>query len=126
MGEAQVKYNKSEKGKATVKRYRDTVKGRASLRASSVAYDSTNKGALTRRRTHLKRKYNITLEEYDAMYTKQDGRCAICDEQYPILCVDHCHATGRVRGLLCPRCNKALGVFNDDIYILSRAIDYLR
>jgi hypothetical protein len=58
----------------------------------------------------LKRRYGITVEEYDELLSQQEGRCAIC---YRIveetLCVDHNHVTGKIRGLLCTRCNRSLG-----------------
>jgi predicted HNH restriction endonuclease len=62
------------------------------------------------RAKHLKRTYGMTTEEYDTMLNAQGGRCAICGES-PLrrrLHVDHDHETGRVRGLLCSRCNTAL------------------
>lgn len=70
--------------------------------------------------------YNFTLEEYNRMYEKQEGKCAICGINYPVLCVDHHHSTGKVRGLLCRKCNLLLGNANDDMLILSKAIEYLR
>jgi hypothetical protein len=49
---------------------------------------------------------DITLAKYHALYRQQDGRCAVCREERPKLTVDHCHKTGRIRGLLCYRCNQ--------------------
>ena len=48
---------------------------------------------------------NITVVEYNRLYEEQDGACAICAKQHGKLRVDHCHKTGKIRGLLCPRCN---------------------
>ena len=62
------------------------------------------------RRKSLKQRYGMTLEAYEEMVEKQEGRCLICGELPPALFIDHDHATGKVRGLLCPRCNGALGV----------------
>ncbi len=61
------------------------------------------------RHYNYKSKYNITVVDYEKLYQKQSGKCAICETFCSVLCVDHNHATGQVRGLLCPRCNLALG-----------------
>jgi hypothetical protein len=82
----------------------------------------------------LKRGFGLSLEQYHAMVESQKGCCAICNKQELILsvhgkmrslAVDHCHATGKVRGLLCTNCNKALGHFKDDVELMSKAIQYL-
>ena len=76
----------------------------------------------------MKRKYGLTLEQYDAMLAAQDGVCAICGEPRPedrTLHVDHDHDTGEIRGLLCFKCNNALGDFNDDHDLFQRAAAYL-
>jgi len=82
------------------------------------------------KRRMLKHRYNITLEEYVEMYDKQNEKCAICKEDYELggrkgLYVDHDHKTGKVRGLLCPTCNPAIGKFRDSKTILENAIKYL-
>lgn len=76
----------------------------------------------------LRRVYGITLEEYEAMYEIQNGLCAICnkEETNKLLAVDHCHGTGKVRGLLCAKCNQGIGHFNDDSNLLERAIKYVQ
>jgi hypothetical protein len=79
-----------------------------------------------RRRSTLLRVYGIGLEEYDRMYIEQEGRCAICHAPHDVLAIDHCHRTSRIRGLLCSRCNSALGLFQDSAENLTRAIDYVR
>jgi hypothetical protein len=77
----------------------------------------------------LRRKYGITAADYDRMLAKQGGVCAICRGSESggrgTFHVDHCHATGRIRGLLCHWCNVALGCFRDRPERLERAIEYL-
>lgn len=82
---------------------------------------------------YLLKKYGIDLDQYHAMREAQGSLCAICrkpgfkmgDSQQLLLVVDHCHDTGKVRGLLCHNCNRALGLLQDDTAALSRAIGYL-
>ena len=83
------------------------------------------------RERHLVRKYGVSLADYEAMLASQDGKCAICQttpatQRYGVFHVDHCHTTGRVRGLLCRGCNNILGVVKDDPEALRRAIAYLQ
>ena len=81
------------------------------------------------RTKNLKSK-GLSVEQYDRFFTQQRGRCAICRRSQKLfstrLCVDHCHRTGRVRGLLCRPCNSALGLFQDKERILLRAATYLK
>ena|ERR1700730_4342225 len=78
------------------------------------------------RRRRLKRQYGISLEEYERLLALQNGACAICRRKSKrMLCVDHCHKTGRVRGLLCVRCNTGLGLYKDDPSLMRRGADYL-
>lgn len=77
------------------------------------------------RNYHLRRRYGITGEHYDRMLAEQDGLCAICRER-PAAHVDHDHASGRVRGLLCFNCNQALGNFSDRTDFMLAAIAYLQ
>lgn len=78
----------------------------------------------------LKLYYNITLKEYNKILKEQNCRCKICnihnEDVYDRLHVDHCHTTGKVRGLLCFQCNSALGKFKDDVQLLQNAIEYLK
>ena len=70
--------------------------------------------------------YGLTLEDYDAILEKQDSVCAICSKKPPgNLHIDHNHQTSEVRGLLCGKCNRAIGLLNDDVSLFSRAITYL-
>ena len=85
------------------------------------------------RELHLRRKYGITVADYDAMLESQGGTCALCDatpetqraRYTTYFHVDHCHDTGRVRGLLCGEHNLLLGRFGDDPVLLRQAADYL-
>lgn len=79
----------------------------------------------------VKRKYNLTIEQYNALLLKQDNKCAICFTDSPGInimrfAVDHDHATSQVRGLLCSWCNTGLGQFKDNISLLENAIKYLK
>ena len=80
------------------------------------------------RRKRLEREFGITLVDYDQMLAAQGGGCAICgglSSDGRRLAVDHDHATGVVRGLLCADCNRGLGIFDDDPECLQAAISYL-
>jgi hypothetical protein len=81
------------------------------------------------RKYHLVYKYGITVDEYNKIFEKQKGCCAICgkhqNECKRILGVDHNHITGKVRGLLCTSCNQLLGFAQEDIKILKNSVDYL-
>jgi hypothetical protein len=82
-------------------------------------------------KTFIKRTYGIDAETYYAMLEQQDYKCAICRSESnnspkrTKMFIDHCHDSNEVRGLLCSKCNMALGNFNDDIEILRSAITYL-
>lgn len=107
------------------------AKKRQSGRASHCKECRKNKypyNAVSKRSIHLRHRYGIEIDEYIYMYNKQGGTCAICQSMISIdktSHVDHCHKTGKVRGLLCFMCNSALGKFKDSKQILLRAIDYL-
>lgn len=83
---------------------------------------------LRKKDRHLRHQYGITLVDYDAMLAEQGGGCAVCgvpssgDRK---LSVDHCHTSGRVRGLLCSRCNYALGLLDDRPELMRQAATYL-
>jgi hypothetical protein len=83
---------------------------------------------LTRRNTILRREFGITHKEYIQILKLQNGVCAICKTK-PIvgknLCIDHCHETGKIRGLLCFNCNTGLGHFKDNMNLLTSAQNYI-
>ncbi|MFJ9149610.1 endonuclease VII domain-containing protein [Streptomyces sp. NPDC102270] len=80
--------------------------------------------AIEARANHLKRHYNLTEAERDEMVASQMGLCVICLKA-PAVHVDHCHKTGRVRGVLCFNCNSAIGKLGDDPDAVRRAAAYL-
>jgi hypothetical protein len=74
----------------------------------------------------MRLKYGITLLHYQRLFEDQYGACAMCKRKSErSLCVDHCHRTNKVRGLLCNACNALLGFAQEDINILESAIKYL-
>ena len=94
-------------------------------------YNNSPKGQRTRHNGHLKRTYNITIEDYEKILAEQGGHCALCpttpEQNYGHkLHVDHNKKTDDVRGLLCKSCNTALGKLGDDEEGLWKAIGYLR
>lgn len=85
----------------------------------------------------VKFSYGLSWVEYQAMLKKQGGRCVICQSEFDLSsdhgrngknkpCVDHCHSSDKVRGILCGQCNRGLGFFRDNKDHLQSAINYLR
>lgn len=124
-------------------RWRQTERERRQKKyATDLAYRERMKaeGREYGRRRHAegrayKKRHGVTREIYEQMFLAQGGVCAICKEpettvqrtgKVQRLSVDHCHATGKVRGLLCSWCNPALGGARDSIRILRAMIDYLK
>jgi len=94
------------------------------LELEAVDLERINPASARAVRSHLL-KY-MSEPDYNAMWAAQDGLCAICRlECSKSLAVDHDHKTGKIRGLLCKKCNMALGLLKDDIQLMSRAIEYL-
>ena len=73
----------------------------------------------------LKKNYGIGIEDYEKMYSEQGGRCAICEHLEPVLAVDHDHRTGKVRQLLCGKCNAGIGMLKDSLDVVLSAAAYL-
>lgn len=82
------------------------------------------------RKSYLKRVYGITLEDFMLMGNNQNWKCLICSKELSpikmLCCIDHDHASNRIRGLLCNECNVGLGNFRDNILFLENAIIYLK
>lgn len=73
----------------------------------------------------LKRHYGMTLEQWHFMLRQTAGSCTVSGEQPKELCIDHCHKTGLIRGLLSHRCNKIIGLAEDDPQLLHNLAEYL-
>lgn len=126
-------YKKGPGGKAYRCKSCDTI----ARKAYEFRHPQRVKGS--HRRANMLNKYGITLEQYDEMWKNQDGECAICSvgmvnittdgdskNKSNTACVDHCHGSGRVRGILCSTCNKGLGLFYDRTDLLESDINYLK
>ena len=87
-------------------------------------YAASGKKKTSDRKSHLKRKYGLTLEAFDALLASQGGGCAICGRTDADN-VDHDHETGRVRGILCFPCNVAIGLLHDDEERALAAVAYI-
>ena len=97
--------------------------------------DNIDRVKETHRKYHYRTKFNMTVEEYETKLQQQNYVCAICHEPETTkehrtgnirkLSIDHCHDSGKVRGLLCTRCNHVLGHFKDDPHLFNSAIQYL-
>jgi hypothetical protein len=91
-------------------------------------YHKDNKAKVTKRQliSHRRRLYGLNEEEYNNMILSQNNLCAICNKPSDkTLHIDHDHVTGRVRGLLCSNCNLGIGLLEEDLIVLNRAIEYL-
>jgi hypothetical protein len=99
-----------------------------STRVYKNSWSQYNKESI--KNSQLKSKFGITLPEYNELLFKQENKCAICNNESSTnekdLAVDHCHKTGKIRGLLCHTCNLGLGHLKDDINLLNKAVDYLK
>lgn len=93
-------------------------------------WENGEKIAIAKRKHWLTYRYGISIDEYENLFNLQNGVCLICHkpENRPNkkLAVDHDHATGKIRGLLCDKCNRALGYFDENIESMKEAIKYLQ
>jgi len=115
-----------ESAKARVRRWQQDNAGRLNEYRRVRRADPSVKRA--ERAGHLRRTYGITIEEYERLLASQGGGCAICGRQPRrdvSLHLDHDHESGQLRGILCFRCNNALGDFDDDPALLQQAVSYL-
>lgn len=116
--------------------YKSVCKDCCASRARQWCQDNRARHADTVHAAKLRNSYGMIPGDYGRLLAEQNGVCAICGKDEPDshgrtgtkfrLSVDHCHATGRVRGLLCNRCNRAIGLLGDNVELLERAIRYLK
>jgi hypothetical protein len=106
-------------------------RSKAYYAANKDKWKDYNKDAKPKRRKRdIFSKYGLTAEQVDDMLASQGGKCAICltpdpGGRYGTFHIDHCHTTGKVRGLLCHSCNTSLGHFKDDAAVIRRAANYV-
>lgn len=105
------------------------AKERKRKREYMVRWRKTGTGSRMTREQNFLSKYGLTLEQRARMWASQDGRCAVCGVGIPLddkkTHIDHCHETGKIRGILCQGCNIALGQIKDDVGVLRKMIAYL-
>lgn len=122
--EKQAHYNAGRREK-----YRTDEEYRQRTKAEVKAF---RKRSPQTRLAHILRQYGITIADFERMRQEQGGCCAVCgrsdsaDKRGYRLHVDHCHATGKVRGLLCSNCNLGIGKFGDKPELLDAALQYVR
>lgn len=114
--------------------------GLSGINGDRRAYEAKAQKAYRQKRpmnvrdTHLYKNYGIRLDDYERMFESQGGVCAICRKpettvirgRVIALAVDHCHSSGKIRGLLCVNCNKVIGHAKDSLETLERSIEYLK
>ncbi len=103
---------------------------KTSKKASVKKWRKNNPGKVKkmRKNNRLKRLYKLTLDEFNNLIEQQDGQCPICElplDDNALFGVDHCHETGRIRGILHNKCNAMLGCADDNIKMLNNGIKYL-
>lgn len=107
------------------------IKTKEERSAAHKKWRTNNPKAADKRDERNLKVHGLTMEEFKSMSKAQNDVCAICSKphdessMFKRLHVDHCHDTGKIRGLLCSRCNTALGLFKDDVQVMQKAIDYL-
>lgn len=109
----------------------DNFRLRENARSKKWSLDNPERSKNGIRNATLKLKYGIGIKEYQLLFKKQHGKCAICEtinsggRENKSFHIDHNHITGQIRGLLCWSCNTSLGKFNDDPKLLMKASEYL-
>jgi hypothetical protein len=125
-------YWKTEKARAADRerylRRISTPEGKASLLEKNRKYKQSEHGKLAEWKRYLKRNYKISLETYNKILEIQGGGCAICGAKPKErrLHIDHNHSTNAIRGILCGKCNQAIGLLNENLILFDRAKEYIK
>ena len=99
------------------------------------AKNNPEKAHISQRQRNLKQRFGVGLEWYEEQFKKQGYSCAICGvnknkttgtRKFWNFSVDHCHGSGKIRGILCNNCNRGLGLLKDSPDLLQKALDYLK
>jgi hypothetical protein len=133
----QARYLKDkEKINQQTKKWKEENKDKAYAAGNEWRKNNADKVKKYNRASSLRKNFGIEIEDYEVLLASQNGVCAICLEAESYihkatgkparLAVDHCHANGKVRKLLCKACNNGLGLFRDNPELLLKAADYLK
>lgn len=115
------------KAAESFRKWRVSPAGKKRHREGARSWLRTEAGKRFQKKSNRKKKlaaYGLTPADYDLLVNKQDGKCAIC-QQAKRLVVDHCHATGKIRGLLCHHCNTGIGLLGEQPERFDNAKRYL-
>ncbi|MGI4873183.1 MAG: endonuclease VII domain-containing protein [Janthinobacterium lividum] len=115
-----------ECGNAQTRAYSKGNTEKRNTRLREYRKANPEKAKLYDKRGSFKKKYGITLDQLEFLKKHNDYKCWICNKPHPKLFMDHCHTTGKVRGMLCPGCNTYLGVIQDSADTAQRLLDYLK
>lgn len=122
------RFHKSTLTKSGYSSYCSPCKYEANKRSNEKRLTDNRVKFLNQRKNwHLKQMYGISLDEYNRLLEIQNGVCAICfkSANARMLAVDHCHKSKKVRGLLCEKCNRGIGMFHDNPQTIISAAKYL-
>ena len=127
---AKNKEKNAEYQKQYYKKYREENLEKLNAYNKQWREENKEQDKLVMETARLKRKYNLSRDEYEALLESQNNCCKICgthgtENTQGKLYVDHCHTTGKVRGLLCMKCNTALGLLDDNKDRITKLLDYL-
>jgi len=103
-------------------------KNKASEKAAKWNRENKERRKVIIQKNNYKKRYGLSVEQKQELIDNQDGKCAICTNDLKDthdVCVDHCHKTNKIRGILCRKCNLGIGHLNDSIEILKSAQKYL-
>lgn len=108
-------------------KHEEYIRNKPKRLLQSAEFKKTVSGRLVDKKWRLRKRYGLSLDAYTELYERQDGRCAIClcRPEKKDIHLDHDHVTGVIRGFLCGRCNRGLGMFQDTAYLLHSAAEYL-
>lgn len=103
------------------------IKNRNKSNTIKTKYQKSSKGKINSKYSKIKSRYGLTKEEYDRLIISTGNICSLCNNEFinNKYCVDHCHSTGKIRGIICDRCNKALGLVKDSKTTLMNMLNYL-
>ena len=125
-------YKRGECTRENPGKYRSHCKDCCSLKAAvrwETSEEFRDRGKNKSYKYNIKKNYGITEEQYLKIFNEQNGFCAICKQknytQAGRLVIDHCHKTGKIRGLLCRKCNSGIGLLKDNVDLLKAAVQYL-